>query len=99
MKEIKVYIDELPTECLDCRFAYDGRCQAKGNGESCCIENCRRSDCPLIDIKTHDQELVKEVCEKIKLKFSNTRSHNWGIEQFELYEFLDQIQELEGEDE
>lgn len=44
------------------------------------------------DIKTHDRELVKEVCEKIKLKFSNTRSHNWGIEQFELYEFLDQIQ-------
>ena len=44
------------------------------------------------DIKTHDRELVKEVCEKIKLKFSDTRTHNWGIEQFELYEFLDQIQ-------
>ena len=66
MKETKVYVDELPAQCLDCRFAYDGRCQAKGNGESYCIENCRRSDCPLIDIKTHDRELVKEVCEKIK---------------------------------
>ena len=66
MKETKVYVDELPTQCLDCRFAYDGRCQAKENGESYCVENCRRSDCPLIDIKTHDRELVRQVCEKIK---------------------------------
>lgn len=44
------------------------------------------------NLKQHDLELVKEVCEKIKLKFSDTRTHNWGIEQFELYEFLDQIQ-------
>ena len=44
------------------------------------------------NIKQHDRELVKEVCEKIRLKFSDTRSHNWGIEQIELYDFLDQIQ-------
>lgn len=50
------------------------------------------------ELQTHDRELVKEVCEKIKLKFSDTRTHNWGIEQFELYEFLDQIQkEAENE--
>ena len=71
MKETKVYVDELPTQCLDCRFAYDGRCQAKENGESYCVENCRRSDCPLIDIKTHDRELVKEVCEKISIELEN----------------------------
>ena len=70
MKETTVYVDKFPTQCLDCRFAYDGRCQAKENGESYCVENCRRSDCPLIDIKTHDRELVKEVCEKI-IKFIN----------------------------
>lgn len=28
-------------------------------------------DCPLIDIKTHDRELVKEVCEKIKNKLGS----------------------------
>ena len=65
MKETKVYVDELPIQCLDCRFTYGGRCQAKENGESYCVENCRRSDCPLIDIKTHDRELVRQVCEKI----------------------------------
>ena len=47
---------------------------------------------PVKSIKDYDRKLVKELCEKIKLKFSDTRTHNWGIEQFELYEFLDQIQ-------
>ena len=33
-------------------------------------------DCPLIDIKTHDRELVKEVCEKIKDRaYENTGYH------------------------
>lgn len=64
MKETKVYVDELPIQCIDCQFAYSGKCQL--NGEIYCIENCRRSDCPLQSLKTHDRELVKEVCEKIK---------------------------------
>ena len=28
-------------------------------------------DCPLTDIKTHDRELVKEVCEKISIELEN----------------------------
>lgn len=65
MKETKVYVDGLPTQCLDCRFACDGRCQALESKEYYCIENCRRSDCPLHSIKDYKRELVKEVCEKI----------------------------------
>lgn len=53
-------------------------------------ERYRHNSCPII--QAHDRELVKKVCEKIRLKFSDTRSHNWGIEQIELYDFLDQIQ-------
>ena len=64
MKEEKVYMSKLPCQCMDCQFAYSGRCQL--NGENYCIENCRRGDCPLIDIKTHDRELVNEACEKIR---------------------------------
>lgn len=92
MSEEKVWVEKMPESCIDCDFAFDGKCQALESKEYYCIENCRRSDCPLHSIKDHDRELVKEVFEKIKLKFSDTRSHNWGIEQFELYEFLDQIQ-------
>ena len=111
MKETKVYVDELPAQCLDCRFAYDGRCQAKENGESYCVENCRRSDCPLQSIKTHDRELVEEVCEKIKAKALGLWYFvpNEQKEYFEgnrcllslkdFSEILDRMQELEAEDE
>lgn len=93
MKETKVYVDELPKSCVGCKYFAEHRRQC--NLELCLQWNevkFKFDDCPLIDIKTHDRELVKEVCEKIKLKFSDTRTHNWGIEQIELYDFLDQIQ-------
>lgn len=63
----------------------------------------RHKDCPLIDIKTHDLELVKEVCEKIidrynlenKPKtdiFGDTQYGYTMISAKDLKQFLDQIQ-------
>lgn len=67
MKETKVYIDELPESCTDCHcYDFDmGGCQCKDPHFTYDSIN-RFKGCPLIDIKTHDRELVKEVCEKIK---------------------------------
>ena len=54
-------------------------------------------------IKTHDRELVKEVCEKIKTVFEerqNTVGYNssYGIDRFWFDNFIDQIQkEIEDE--
>lgn len=74
MKETKVYIDELPESCSKCLFCYDNRPYWKSTD---CIINHKELDedeieisvnenCPLQSIKTHDRELVKEVCKKIK---------------------------------
>ena len=69
MKETKVYVDELPENCFECLFmtdnqeGYDG-CFCKLLDERAETKN-RLKDCHLIDIKAHDRELVKEVCEKI----------------------------------
>lgn len=63
MKETKVYLNKMPESCWDC-FCQDnenGRCKILGK-----YTDYVPKDCPLIDIKTHDRELVKEVCEKIK---------------------------------
>lgn len=62
MKEIKVYVDELPKSCWDCF------CQDNENGRCKILKKYTDyvpKDCPLIDIKTHNRELVNEVCEKI----------------------------------
>ena len=76
MKETKVYVDELPENCSKCLFCYDNRPYWKSTDciinhkelDEDEIEIKREKDCPLIDIKTHDRELVREVCEKIKEK-------------------------------
>ena len=63
-------------------------------------------DCPLIDIKTHDRTLVKEVCEKIRDYLLDKCDFDYGyyindgdFSVPDLWYFLDQIQKLEGEDE
>ena len=67
MKETRVYVDELPESCTSCPCCdFDiGGCQCEDPYVS--NDNINRlNGCPLVDIKTHDRELVKEVCEKIK---------------------------------
>ena len=63
MKETKVYVDKMPEDCWDCLIhnGEDGHCKILNN-----FTDYISKDCPLIDIKDHDRELVKEVCEKIK---------------------------------
>lgn len=95
----ETYVKEMPKSCYICHCFDTSEAMCSITGTYTKFKQGRiLEDCPLIDIKTHDRELVKEVCEKIKLKFSDTRSHNWGVERIELYEFLDQIQkEAENE--
>lgn len=110
MKETKVYINKMPESCWDC-FCQDsenGRCKILGK-----YTDYVPKDCPLIDIKDHDRELVKEVCEKIR-EYLRTQVIYCGGKATELdimiasagnqvledvKQFLDQIQKLEGEDE
>lgn len=101
MKETKVYMSEFPKCCCDCP-CYDAEimgCQAHNPNKTkefsfnFDVTKKRPKDCPLIDIKTHDRELVKEVCEKIK-QFCN--GQDWidyrFVNKYELSNFLDQIQ-------
>lgn len=69
MKEIKVYVDELPKSCWDCPCfdSYELQCQINyADCENLDIAIERHKDCPLHSIKDHDRELVAKVCEKIR---------------------------------
>ena len=110
MKETKVYLNKMPESCWDCF------CQDDENGRCKILSKYTYyvpKDYPLIDIKTHDRELVKEVCEKIR-EYLRTQVIYCGGKATELdimiasagnqvledvKQFLDQIQKLEGEDE
>ena len=64
MKETKVYVDELPEICDECpcHSVMEDRCVLLRKQ---IIEPFLQS-CPLKSLKTHDRELVNEVCEKIR---------------------------------
>ena len=78
MKETKVYVDELPKSCVGCPCC---SCDLKpefikiGDIMYCNLlkqkfrfkeERKKLKDCPLQSLKTHDRELVRQVCEKIE---------------------------------
>ena len=84
MKETKVYVDELPESCVGCKYFAEHRRQC--NLELCLQWNevkFKFNDCPLIDIKDHDRELVKKVCEKI-IKFINKLA--WKDVQYDAFQ-------------
>lgn len=78
MKETKVYIDELPESCDECKYYTQFT-----DGMGCIVAqelrpmdecgNYMQASCPLRSIKDHDQELVKEVCEKIREHLSEQK--------------------------
>lgn len=94
MKEEKVYVDELPKSCVGCKYFAEHRRQC--NLELCLQWNevkFKFNDCPLIDIKTHDRELVKEVCEKIARNVRVRKiKKEWYAIETDLRAILDQIQ-------
>ena len=80
MKETKVYVDELPVSCVDCKHFAENRRQCNlGLCLQWSEEKFKFNDCPLINIKIHDQELVKEVCDSIRgvcrLNFRTYKKH------------------------
>ena len=110
MKETKVYMSKLPESCKTCQFQCYGECR---NGcdilktdysmTQCHIMRGKHKDCPLIDIKAHDRELAKEVCEKIRERYNlEGKPKNFGfgdtpygyvmVSAKDLKQFLDEIQ-------
>lgn len=71
MSEQKVWVEKMPESCGDCEF-----CETSEHWFYCSRLGIklkyisREKDCPLQSLKTHDRELVKEVCEKIKQYFN-----------------------------
>lgn len=96
----EIYVKEKPKSCYICP-CYDtseGFCSITGSYIK--YKKGRiLQDCQLIDIKTHDRELVKEVCEKIARNVRVRKiQEEWYVIETDLRAILDKIQK-EFEDE
>ena len=68
---MQILIDELPKSCVGCKYFAEHRRQC--NLELCLQWNevkFKFDDCPLIDIKTHDKEILEEQREKTFILYS-----------------------------
>lgn len=99
---MKVYVDELPKSCLECKFAYKTkRQQTNKNGSY--MEDCmmcvplgeavieRHNICPLQTFAEHDKQVRKAVLDIIDEKFNCCGYVEEKFDDIKKY-VLDQIQ-------
>lgn len=80
---MKVYVDELPKSCNDCKFkvfiAYhqsgwehsERYCSIMKDSYDC---KCSKERCPLQSLADHDKQVCKEVCDEIKNRSAKSYS-------------------------
>lgn len=75
---MKIYVDELPKSCNDCKFQvfvahYEQGWQHHERYCSIMKENydckCSKENCPIKPIAEHDKQVRKEVCDEIRKEF------------------------------
>lgn len=81
MSEQKVWVENMPESCDECKYYTQFT-----DGMGCMVaqelrpmdeqDNYMQEACPLHSIKTHDRELVKEVCEDLTKSILNLKYVN-----------------------
>ena len=90
---MKIYVEKLPKSCKYCPMNaygieknYCSLYSINNIGQYIdCWNSKRHKKCPLVNIKTHDPELVKEVCEKIRNAVNKSLEEIGGNCNGELY--------------
>ena len=85
---MKVYVDELPKSCNDCKFrvfiAYtkngwehsERYCSIMKDNYDC---KCSKENCPLQSLSDHDKQVRKEVCEEIQSELLDFTHKYWRV--------------------
>ena len=97
---MKVYVDELPKDCIGCPCESEYYCNLLKEDIGCCKWGEIHKNCPLQSISDHDKQVRKEVVEEIKerLKKANLEI----MSPIDLYSYTDNFlyqveKEIKGE--
>ena len=63
---MKVYVDELPKDCIDCPCESEYYCNLLNEDVGCCKWGEIHKNCPLQSLSDHDKQVRKEVCKEIR---------------------------------
>ena len=63
---MKVYVDELPKDCIDCPCESEYYCNLLNEDVGCCKWGEIHKNCPLQSLADYTKQVRKEVCEEIR---------------------------------
>ena len=63
---MKVYVDELPKDCIDCPCESEYYCNLLNEDVGCCKWGEIHKNCPLQSLTDYTKQVRKEVCEEIR---------------------------------
>ena len=94
---MKVYVDELPKDCIGCPCESEYYCNLLKEDIGCCKWGEIHKNCPLQSISDHDKQVRKEVIEEIKenlLKLEPNCIKQPNLYDFNCQEIIDILDQL-----
>lgn len=95
---MKVYVDELPKDCIDCPCESEYYCNLLNEDVGCLEWGEIHKGCPLKTLTDYTKQVRKEACEEIRSRFLATCQIEKGCDTASfslevLNRILDQIQD------
>ena len=88
---MKVYVDELPKDCIDCPCESEYYCNLLNEDVGCCKWGETHKNCPLQSLADYTKQVRKEVLDIIEEKFNCCGYVEEKFEDIKKY-VLDQLQ-------
>lgn len=63
---MRIYVDELPKDCIDCPCESEYYCNLLNEDVGCCKWGEIHKNCPLHSLADYTKQVRKEVCEEIR---------------------------------
>lgn len=94
---MRIFVDELPKDCIDCPCESEYYCNLLNEDVGCCKWGEIHKGCPLQSLANYTKQVRKEVCEKIREKLSLhcdylDKDNGWHIPEDKINLILDQIE-------
>lgn len=93
---MKVYVSELPKDCIECPCESEYYCNLLNEDVGCCEWGEIHKNCPLQSLTDYTKQVRNEVCEKIREKLSlhcdYKENIGWYMTENKFNLILDQIE-------
>lgn len=93
---MKIYVDELPKDCIGCPCESEYYCNLLKEDIGCCKWGEIHKNCPLQSISDYTKQVRKEVCDEIRSKIEQAKLiYEWEGKETTIEDILAKIEKGE----